>query len=302
MSVQSQPCTTSCIPQGFYDEDFQIKRDDFAAQAFVPNSIGTLSLIDDANLGVRYSIYRHFSNCTISVLEPNTQDIFVNSNNHFRLKSLQEIFFLTDDFNYTYKGMETLRGIEVDTWTSTVFNFSSNSGTINYTNTQAEVSFTRPDVSYPSLTSYTSEPVLFRYSLQGIGSAFKNGTVYNTNFTAFENFVGGSYEEPNFDAFDVSLCSDPSEYRIATLFIPGHVNGVDLRVLRKSIRSQFSNYTGLYPIQIGSIEVCLSYNKHVCVCVRVCALRKVTGSASTSSQMLLLLWTMAIVGHRKGAQ
>ena len=42
----------------------------------------------------------------------------------------------------------------------------------------------------------------------------------------------------------------------------------------------------------------LYYNKHVCVC----ALRKVTGNASTSSQMLLLLWTMAIVGHRKGAQ
>ena len=38
----------------------------------------------------------------------------------------------------------------------------------------------------------------------------------------------------------------------------------------------------------------------ICVCVCVCALREVTGSASTSSQMLLLLWTMAIVGHRKG--
>ena len=40
------------------------------------------------------------------------------------------------------------------------------------------------------------------------------------------------------------------------------------------------------------------HNKHVCVCV--CALQEVTGSASTSSQMLLLLWMMAIVGHRKG--
>ena len=40
----------------------------------------------------------------------------------------------------------------------------------------------------------------------------------------------------------------------------------------------------------------------VCVCVRACVLREVTGCASTSSQMLLLLWTMAIVGHRKGAQ
>ena len=41
----------------------------------------------------------------------------------------------------------------------------------------------------------------------------------------------------------------------------------------------------------------LSISWHRCVC----ALREVTGSASTSSQMLLLLWTMAIVGHRKGA-
>ena len=36
--------------------------------------------------------------------------------------------------------------------------------------------------------------------------------------------------------------------------------------------------------------------------VFVCALREVTGSTSTSSQMLLLLWTMAIVGHKNGAQ
>ena len=43
-------------------------------------------------------------------------------------------------------------------------------------------------------------------------------------------------------------------------------------------------------------------NKHKIMCVCVGALRKVTGSASTSNQMLLLLWTMAIVSHRKGAQ
>ena len=51
-----------------------------------------------------------------------------------------------------------------------------------------------------------------------------------------------------------------------------------------------------------------SYNRHecvrvcVCVCVCVCALREVTGSDSTSRQILLLSLCLVTVGKREGAQ
>lgn len=64
-----------------------------------------------------------------------------------------------------------------------------------------------------------------------------------------------SFDEPDLDVFDTSICVDPMDAIFLTLAIPATENGTDLSEFRGNIRKAVSGYAEIYPIQVGNVEV-----------------------------------------------
>jgi len=127
----------------------------------------------------------------------------------------------------------------------------------NLTDGLYELFFTRPGWTISNELTAETDPIPWRAKLTGVISFIDptdNSTATMNMSNVFDLF-GYSSDEPSFDVFDTSLCFPPSEYVILTIIIPGNENGLDLRRLRKAVRLSVSDYTGVQPLQVGSIEV-----------------------------------------------
>ena len=172
-----------------------------------------------------------------------------------RLKSLADIFLLSNQFNYSYEGVTNVRGVYVDAWVS-IRDFEQFSRA-NLTDGLYEVFFTRPGWRISNELTVETNPILWRAKLSGVFSFINvtNNSTVSMNTSGVYDLFGYSSDEPSFDVFDTSVCLPPSEYLIITISIPGQENGLDLRRLRKAVRQSVSDYTGVQPLQVGSIEV-----------------------------------------------
>ena len=211
---------------------------------------------------MQYAINNRVVSCTPQPLEQSAPfffDITTGDEGKLQLVSPNNFFFLGSEFNYSYEGVSTVRGVDVDSWVS-VRDFERVAGAINVTDAVYEVFFTRPGVTYVSGQSITTDPVPWRILLTGtvnIGE-IGNNTGSNLTVTYEMDLFDFSTEEPPYDAFDISSCSGPDDYYTMILIIPGQERGIDLGQLRRNIRTSVSNYTGLRPLQIGNIQVSMN--------------------------------------------
>ena len=228
---------------------------------------GPFSIIHDFDTATQYFIGTQILNCTatpLSVSAPYSFDVTTDNSGTLQLVSPNNFFFLGNEFNYSYEGVSNIRGVDVDSWVS-VRDFEKVAQSVNLTDTIYEVFFTRPDWIYATDRSINTDPVPWRVKLTG-GVSFLNSTTNSTvniNGTFQLDYFDFSTSEPNYDSFDISLCSAPEDYHTVLMMIPGQEKGLDFGRLRRNIRASVSKFTGVKPLQIGNIQVC----KWMGVCV-----------------------------------
>ena len=198
-------------------------------------------------------------NCTaqpLSKLAPYFPDVATDDDGNFQLAAPNNFFFLGSEFNYSYEGVSNIRGVDVDSWVS-VRDFERVADAVNLTNAIYEVFFTRPGWVYSTDRSVNSDPVPWRTIISGTVSVLNmtSNSTFQFNGTFQMDYFDFSTDEPNYDAFDISLCSEPEDYHTILLIIPGQEKGLDFGQLRRNIRTSVSNYTGVKPLQIGNIQV-----------------------------------------------
>ena len=240
------------LRQEFYDLPHGLFRIDVYSNGFLGGP-GPVSIIHDFGTSVQYIVGNRIKNCSARPLEefaPYFFDIGTDDGGNYQLVSPNNFFFLGNEFNYSYEGVSNVRGVEVDSWVS-VRDFERVAGAINLTDAIYEVFFTRPEWVYVTDRSIKSDPVPWRIKVTGTIN-FLN---ISLNQTFEMDFFDFSTEEPPYDVFDISSCSEPDDFYTLILIIPGQEKGLDFGQLRRNIRTSVSNYTGLRPLQIGNIQV-----------------------------------------------
>jgi hypothetical protein len=243
----------------FYDLGFNLFRTDFYSKGLYGLAKGPFTLIHDFNLKTQYLINRQYRNCSVTEITLDNQ-LFdaVDEDGQPTLASPAQLFQLTNEFNYSYEGVTTVRGVEVDSWLS-YREFIEYPGEYNVSDVLYELFFTRPEWTVGSYSfADSSQPSLWRVKVSGLYS-FSNST---TNLTETQNF-SATYDtfafnrgEPNLDVFDTSACVPPSQYYIVSLHLPVDVGvQVDFSQLPRNVRAELALSTGVRPLQIGNIQV-----------------------------------------------
>lgn len=217
-----------------------LSRVDMAGESI--GSEGAVSFIQDATVGVTYTLYRQYSNCTVSP---------INQDGSFYHRSVNDLLLLSG-VNYTYDGNMSVHGLVLDNWK---FTGDFTHAGYNYTNSTVLWSITRSGQTISNVASITTSPTPWRFSLEA-GSA--TATLFNvtfTNFSGTSRYFDLSFEEPSFDVFDASICVDPSDALFLTLEVPGIKSGIDPGQFKGNVRKSVANYTRLFPIQVGNVQV-----------------------------------------------
>ena len=206
-----------------------------------------MSLIQDASFGMMYTIYRQHSNCTVSPLVPES-DLYIDQNLMGHFNNLNDMLLLSG-VNFTYAGNMSAHGLILDNW---IYNGNLSYAGYNYTNSTVQWSITRSGQNISSITSTAASPLPWRFSIEGqVTSSYFN----KTYLSSVSRFFDLSFDEPNSDIFDVSICVDPREAVFLTLAVPGMRSGVDPGRFKGNVRKSVSNYTQLHLIQVGNVEV-----------------------------------------------
>ena len=216
-------------------------------------------MVHDFNQGVEFRISQTTNKCVVTPLSNLTSrlrfDFDINSDTP-SIASPNQLALLENFFNYSYEGVSTIRGVEVDSWVS-VRDFEALPGNVNLTNAVYEVFFTRPGVTVVNEHAFTTTPVLLRVKLSGDFYALVNNSVANFTQSLQYDFFDISTQEPPYDAYDVSSCYAVEDVVSLSLRIPGQLTGFDLGDLRENIRVAISNYTGISQLQVAGVNVCL---------------------------------------------
>jgi hypothetical protein len=159
------------------------------------------------------------------------------------ITTLQDLLFLS--LNYTYEGTGVARSAIVDIWSSThnLTNYSA----FSIKDALFRIAFTRPGTPIKNIDSHVEDPTLWQFSISGNESS--------NSFSVVLNFYEWSYDKPSYDVFDISVCISSEDYVLLVMLIAGQLSQAQEDHLRYSIRSAIANYTGIYPFQVGNIEV-----------------------------------------------
>ena len=220
---------------------------------------GPTTVVHDFTQGVQFRISQTTNKCVVTPLSNLTRGLrfdFDTNSDTPSIASPNQLLLLENFFNYSYEGVSTIRGIEVDSWVS-VRDFESLPGNVNLTNAVYEAFFTRPGVTLVNEHSVTTTPVLLRVKLSGDFYAIVNNSIANFTQSFQYDLFDISTQEPPYDAYDVSSCYDVEDVVSLALRIPGQLTGFDLGDLRENIRVAISNYTGVFPLQVAGVNVCL---------------------------------------------
>ena len=247
--------------QEYYDLEQRLFRLDTYYDGRLGGPPGPISIIHDFNLETQYIINHRFANCSISPLTAESPFVFfdvsiADSPDRPSLATPNQILFLSNEFNYSYEGVTTVRGVEVDSWLS-VREFERLGFGLNFTDAVLEFYFTRPGWKIASQIDVSETPIPWGASFRGVISYYNTSSnmTESLNITGENDILGFTTEEPLFDIYDTSICIEPTEYVILTMFFAGHETGMDFGQLRRAIRSAIVDYTGITPLQVGNIQV-----------------------------------------------
>lgn len=237
-----------------------LARLDVAGETVDLNSFGTVSFIQDVEVGIMYTINRQYNNCTTSSLVP-APDLYPGQDSHYHLRSVSDLFLLSA-VEYSYAGNMSAHGLMLDNW---VFSGAFSHGGYNYTSSKLQWSITQPGQAISSISSINTSPIPWRLSIDGLVTPTFPDGASTMNVSSVTRYFDLTFEEPSFDVFDTSVCVDPSDAVFLNLAVPIMENGTDLSRFRGNIRKAISNYTQIYPIQVGNIEVRIYQIKGTCI-------------------------------------
>ncbi len=221
-----------------------------AANVLDPNDSGTIISIVDPSRKVNYIIYPEYKNCTVKPLEipAGGGGIIVNPDGSYKFGSINQIFFVVNSSLYTYTGNSSAHGVDLDNWSYT--GDIDLPGGLSYRNATLGLSIARSGTA--SIYGANKDPVPWKMSIDGTISS----DTYNVTISTVIRYFGLSFTRPSFDVFDVSLCLELKDYIAIIMSIPkGPNNMVDFSSLNANLRKSIVDYTGLDPIQVGSIQV-----------------------------------------------
>ena len=244
--------------QEFYDIKNELFRIDYydTGESDLPE--GAYTLIHQFNLEKEFIINRQHRNCTISDIKAERGFDTVVEDGKARLASPRDLLLLTNDFNYTYGGVSTVRGVNVESWIS-YREFEDLGGDTNLTDAVYEIFFTRPEWKVGTASSAPSaKPIPWQLRIAGTITFVNDSTnlTQSQNISSTFDFFGFNSGEPDIDAFDTSVCVPPGDYYSVGIVLP--VNGiwVDFSLLPRNIRVAVFEFTELeFPLQIGNIHV-----------------------------------------------
>ena len=219
-------------------------------------SIGPHTFIQDFSLETQYVIDRRYGNCSINAIKPEGSfDITVN-NGRAALVSPAQLFYFNNS-EFSYEGVSTVRGVEVDSWISYIDFRELRSGA-NLSDALYEVFFTRPEWEVGTHSSLpTSESSLWRSKFTGT-ITYVNESTNNTEtrrVTSTYDLFAFNRGEPDQDVFDTSVCVNSSQYYIVGLFIPVTGVQVDFAKLPQNLRTAVKGFTKVTALQVGNIQV-----------------------------------------------
>ena len=243
--------------QEYYDFTHQLFRTDSYYDGQMGGNAGPVSIIHDFDTQLQYIIYRRVSSCNITALSDSfSGDVIFDDDGNPQLIPPSRFFLLGRDFNYSYEGVTTVRGVEVDSWIAIV-DFLSLSPYSNLTGGAVEVFFTRPGYNISTDRSAGGSQVPWRVNVRGLLTyAYEYFNVSGSMDVDYElDYFDFSASEPPYDAFDVSFCSDPDESLTLGLRFEVPLEGIDFRTFRTNLRASLVDATKLKPVQVNNIHV-----------------------------------------------
>ena len=243
--------------QEYYDFKFKFFRVDYYKRDYqygLPP--GPFTYIQDFNLITQYSINRQYRNCSINRIESPLFDAVV-VDGEVTLSSPTQFFLLLDTSEYSYEGVSTVRGVQVDSWI-TYTDFKELDSGANVSNTTHEMFFTRPKWSTGTHSSApSSEPTLWRSRFTGIVTYINSTTnlTETQEFSVTYDYFAFNSGEPDLDVFDTSMCVPVGQFYTVVLLVPVEGVQVDFLLLPQNVRSAVADSTGVRPLQVGNIEV-----------------------------------------------
>ncbi len=240
--------------QEYYDFVHQLFRLDVYYDGQMGGAAGPYQFVHDFESQLQYIINRHDGSCNITTLsQPFLGDVELDEEGNANLISPRTIFFQHKDLNYSYEGVSTVRGVEVDSWIASPDFFQFNAVS-NITNGVFEIFFTRPGYNITTDRSAGASVVLWRIIVSGEVS---NAIIGSVNVSYEMDFFDFSTSEPPYDVFDVSVCFDPEESHTLLLLFEVPRLGIDFSTFRTNLRASLVNATGLRPVQVNNIRVSL---------------------------------------------
>ena len=239
--------------QEFFDGTAGLFRIDTGADTIIPEASGLVSRIIDPAHKIQYVIQRETRNCSV---EPLTTDyggygLVLEEDGSYHFYSIQELFYLVNASEYTYVGNSSANGVILDDW---MYVGDFDRPLVSYQDATIEVSIASNGA--PSTYGENVGPVPWKISIEGRVISNYSGTPVNATISIASRIFDISFEEPHFDVFDVSVCSEPKDHIVMVMSVPkGPNNMVDFSSLRKNVRQSVVDYTQVAPIQVGNIEV-----------------------------------------------
>jgi len=234
-----------------------LSRVDVASQVLDSSSspVGEMiSIIQDFRLKVQYQISKRYRNCSVGPLQTQQGNAPLDPSGHVYALEPNLLFYLVNTSEFNYAGNVTYDDhLVLNSWVY-VGNFTHNGAT--YINATVRLSITKDGFQVPTISSISSDPVLWRMSIDGI--VVLEGSYENISVVC--KFYDLTFERPEYGVFDISDCATPAETIQLRLAVPivGLV-GVDYDEYRRNMKSSIVDHTQLYPTQVGRIEVSINH-------------------------------------------
>ena len=214
---------------------------------------------------------RNTGQCLVQTLNLTTNAGFDgvanNEDSLLHIQSARDIFFAGDQYNYSYEGVTTIRGVQVEGWSSIRDSTTINFG-VTFTNALYEIFFTRPGTVHISDYSISSDPALWRIVVSGnVTGVRRNGTTFNTSVNFVNDLSDFSSSEPPLDLFDILPCHQAIGYVEVGLGLPANIPDpnspppIDMARFHGNLRKAMMDYantvgmTLVTPLQITAIRV-----------------------------------------------
>lgn len=246
--------------QEYYDFIHQLFRTDVYYNGGYGGDPGPYSIIHDFDSQLQYVINRHVSTCRITPLVNATiGDVTINSEGDAQLASPGRFIFLNTGLNFSYEGVSTVRGVEVDSWVAIVDSVSVPLNRVaNFSNGIYEVFFTRPEYNISTDRSEGGTRIIWRANLRGM-VAYSYMNVSGSSNVSYEiDYFDFSASEPPYDAFDISSCFDADQTHTVAFSFNVPRQGIDFGTFRTNFRASLVNATSLKPLQVNNIHVSLA--------------------------------------------